>query len=135
MTSKQQLMDFLELGHLSPRGMFYIQNIRLRQVVRSDIVQEARQNKQNCVSTAFKLLLVSKATHLRSAEIVQKIITLKIVTTKLVPADHSEFTNTILIWQVLYFWTKFTSEMKAEVVKRLRNCPLLILLQDVWIWP
>lgn len=23
-TSKQQLMDFLELGHLSPRGMFYI---------------------------------------------------------------------------------------------------------------
>lgn len=53
--------------------MVYILTIRLRQVVRSDIVQEARQNKQNCVSIAFKLLFVCKATQPRSAEIAQRI--------------------------------------------------------------
>lgn len=66
-------MDSAQCSQLSPRAMVYILNIRLRQVVRSDIVQEARQNKQNCVSIAFKLLFVSKATQPRSAEIAQRL--------------------------------------------------------------
>ena len=96
--------------------------------MRSDVVQEARQNKQHklCLN-CFKITVCILSNPASQSGNRTKIITIKIVTTLLVPADHSELIKTILIWQALYFGTKITSEMKAEVVKRLSNIPLFVV--------